>query len=289
MTDKERARQFHSLHHYDNIFYCSVADCATAVIYPTREYTLNYVVSGEMILNDGFNDIRIQQNESAFIPRAHHISATMSAAHGQPYRGIAILFPRQYLKKIYQTYQPIHVPSNTPRLFTASMKLPQTDELKQLFSDLLPYCDHRIKPEADFMATKSKSGLDALLHISNRFVPTLFDFKAQWKIDIIDFMSLNYTIDWSLPDLAHYTGRSLATFKREFARLKLPPPQKWLIQKRLEVAREKLAEDRQNIAELATEVGFKNSAHFATAFKSQYGQPPSVFAAKAQSDKLTKK
>ena len=44
----------------------------------------------------------------------------------------------------------------------------------------------------------------------------LFDFSTPWKMDILDFMNENYMYEFTLEELAHYTGRSLATFKRDF-------------------------------------------------------------------------
>lgn len=45
----------------------------------------------------------------------------------------------------------------------------------------------------------------------------------------------------SIDDFATYTGRSLATFKRDFAKISSLPPQKWLIEHRLEKAADMLS------------------------------------------------
>lgn len=66
------------------------------------------------------------------------------------------------------------------------------------------------------MELKLQEGLMALLSIDERFVPTMFDFNEPWKTDIIGFMEENYMYDLSIEEIAHYTGRSLATFKRDF-------------------------------------------------------------------------
>lgn len=49
--------------------------------------------------------------------------------------------------------------------------------------------------------------------------PSLFDFTDPWKIDILGFMEKNYAYDLTIEDIAHYTGRSLATFKRDFKKV----------------------------------------------------------------------
>ena len=76
-----------------------------------------------------------------------------------------------------------------------------------------------------------------------------------------------------MSQIAAYTGRSLATFKRDFKKISNLSPQKWLIKRRLEEAYEKL-KGGHKVQDVYIEVGFKNPSHFSTAFKKQYGIPP---------------
>ena len=39
------------------------------------------------------------------------------------------------------------------------------------------------------------------------------------KIDLLEFMEKNYAYDLTIEDIAHYTGRSLAAFKRDFRKI----------------------------------------------------------------------
>lgn len=165
--------------------------------------------------------------------------------------------------------------ADTPKIEQA-LRLPKTAEITSLFASMTPYFDPNVKPQDDFMHLKLQEGLLALLHIDNRFVPTLFDFNEAWKIDILEFMNANYMYEFSLEELAHYTGRSLATFKRDFKKLSDLIPEKWLIRKRLEVAYQLMKEGGKRISDVYAEVGFKNPSHFSTAFKRQYGVPPTA-------------
>ena len=81
------------------------------------------------------------------------------------------------------------------------------------------------------------------------------------------------------PNVKHYTGRSLATFKRDFKKVSDLTPEKWLIRKRLEVAYDLMKQGGRKIADVYTEVGFKNQSHFSTAFKKLYGIPPTSVSA----------
>lgn len=58
-------------------------------------------------------------------------------------------------------------------------------------------------------------GLYVLLNTDRNLYASLFDFVEPWKIDILDYLNENYMYDLSMGEIASYTGRSLATFKRD--------------------------------------------------------------------------
>lgn len=86
-------------------------------------------------------------------------------------------------------------------------------------------------------------GIYAILNNSESLYPILFDFAEPWKVDILEFMNENYMDELSMEQIASFTGRSLATFKRDFKKISNLTPQKWLIKKRLETAYFKLKEE----------------------------------------------
>ena len=88
-------------------------------------------------------------------------------------------------------------------------------------------------------------------------------------------MDENYMYDLSVEQIAGFTGRSLAAFKRDFKKLSPLPPQKWLMKKRLNVAHDKIQHENKEVSDVYLEVGFKNLSHFSSAYKKQYGVSPS--------------
>ena len=259
---------------YNNIFFSFFYDDTSGCIHRSHEYAMNYVYSGEMLLDNGKEQIHVGKGECVFIPRDHHITMYKRTAGGERYCGIFLMFTRSFLKEMYTKFEQYKTPEHTPKLASDVIKLPQTAELTSLFASMVPYFDPKVKPQDDLMQLKLQEGLLALLHIDKRFAPMLFDFNEPWKIDILDFMNQNYMYEFSMEELAHYTGRSLATFKRDFKKVSDLTPEKWLIRKRLEVAYDLMKQGGRKIADVYTEVGFKNQSHFSTAFKKLYGIPP---------------
>ena len=193
---------------YENIFYSFYYDDEGACIHRSREFALNYVCSGEMVLDTGGSRIHAGKGECVFIPRDHHITMYKRPLGGERYCGIFMSFTRSFLKEMYSRYAQGKFPADTPKLESGVIKLPDTAEFRSLFSSLSPFLDPEVRPRPDFMQLKLQEGLLALLHTDRRFAPTLFDFNEPWKIDILDFMNRNYMYEFSLEDLARYTGRS---------------------------------------------------------------------------------
>ncbi len=263
---------------YNNIFFSFFYDDESGCVHRSHEYAMNYVYSGEMMLDNGTEQIHVGKGECVFIPRDHHITLYKKPFEGERYCGIFLNFTRSFLREMYSKLDTHRIPVDMPKV-DGVVKLPQTVEIASLFASMTPYFDPNVKPQDDFMHLKLQEGLLALLHIDKRFAPTLFDFNEPWKIDILEFMNANYMYEFSLAELAHYTGRSLATFKRDFKKLSDLTPEKWLIRKRLAVAYQLMKEGGKKITDVYAAVGFKNPSHFSTAFKRQYGIPPTAVCA----------
>lgn len=265
---------------YNNVFYSFFYDDLSGCIHRSREYALNYVYSGEMILDNGTEKIHVRKGECVFIPRDHHITMYKKTYMGERYCGIFLMFTRSFLREMYVRLGINRLPqkSRAPKLDKGVIKLPATVELASLFASMTPYFNPSVKPKDNFMELKLQEGLMALLAIDERFVPTMFDFNQPWKIDILEFMEANFMCDLSMEEIAHYTGRSLATFKRDFKRISHLTPEKWLIKRRLEKAYELMKTGNRKVVEVYAEVGFRNPSHFSTAFKKEFGVAPTAIS-----------
>lgn len=261
---------------YNNVFYSFFYDDVSGCIHRSREYALNYVYSGEMILDNGNGKIHVRKGECVFIPRDHRITMYKKTYGGERYCGVFLMFTRSFLREMYTKLSLNKVRTTAGKLDGGVIKLPKTVELSSLFASMTPYFDPDVKPRDNFMELKLQEGLMALLAIDERFISTMFDFNEPWKIDILGFMEENFTCDLSIEEIAHYTGRSLATFKRDFKKISELTPEKWLIKKRLERAYELMNAGGKKVVDVYAEVGFRNPSHFSTAFKREYGMSPTA-------------
>ncbi len=265
---------------YSDIFFSCYTGEERGCYPKARDHMLVYVCSGEMLLHAGQDEIKVHSGECVFVRRDNRVSITKQPKGEERFIGISLVFSRTFLREFYRAIDRKSLPLQARKRDPGIVKLPRTPAVTSLFQSMLPYFDTATRPSDRIIGMKLQEGIYALLDIDERFYPVLFDFTDPWKIDIVDFMEKNYAYDLSTEELAHYTGRSLAAFKRDFKKLSGLPPQKWLMEKRLDVARNKLENERKKVSDVYLEVGFKNISHFSTAYKKKFGYSPSIAADK---------
>lgn len=91
---------------------------------------------------------------------------------------------------------------------------------------------------------------------------------------VIDFIETNLQESIGLDDLARAAGLSANHFLRVFKLATGETPYHFLRARRLERARQMLADNAMPLAELALECGFANQAHFTAAFSREVGVSP---------------
>ena len=78
----------------------------------------------------------------------------------------------------------------------------------------------------------------------------------------------------NIQDFVMLSGRSPATFNRDFKRQFGETPLRWLIRARLDRAQELLTATDLSVTQIALEVGYENTSHFIKAFRERFGQTP---------------
>ena len=222
-------------------------DCAHC----NREHTLIYIYSGELEITERGKKTVLHAGECAFMRRDNRMWLQKRVTDGKPYRSIVLKFSRNFLREFYQTLDRKGIPAESKRGKWSLRVLPNDrPDIRSLFESVIPYFDAGVKPSDDVLKLKMAEGVYTLLNTDD----SLYDL--------------------SMEEIASYTGRSLATFKRDFAKVSDLTPQKWLIRRRLEAAHEQIRKGGCKISDICYDVGFKNLSHFSKIYKKAYGIAP---------------
>lgn len=240
-----------------------------------REHTLIYICSGMLEIDDKGTKTVLKAGDCAFMRRDNRMWLQKHIVGGKPYHSIVLKFSKPFLRKHYQSLNKKALPDDARRDRASLRILPgKRPDIRSLFESVAPYFNAGVKPADEILELKMTEGLYILLNTDKNLYASLFDFVEPWKIDILDYMNENYMYDLSMDEIASYTGRSLATFKRDFAKISDVTPRKWLIRRRLEAAHRLILSGKANVTDACYSVDFKNLSHFSKAYKAMYGTSP---------------
>lgn len=89
-----------------------------------------------------------------------------------------------------------------------------------------------------------------------------------------DYMDSNYTTDIKLEDIAKNSFLSVSHFKRLFREYYNTTPHQYIIQRRLEKAKELLIRSDMPVRNICGAIGFENTSSFIRLFRNSYDQTP---------------
>ena len=216
-----------------------------------------------------------------FLPRNFKTNFVRSSTTEEPYEDRYITLSRPQLRKYWTNIaQNCKIPKDILRIENTAVCLQENNNLKSLFQSIEPFIESNENPDPAILSLLMDQAILSLLMANIQIYPTLFDFNESWKIDIMDFLENNFREDLTIQEMSTYTGRSLATFKRDFSKISNLSPMRWLMLRRLEAAKEDIQSGQKTIAEAYMESGFNNRSHFTTAFKREYGITPNEIKVK---------
>jgi len=238
-----------------------------------QEHALAYMISGEIHLHTDYGVQVFTKGSIGIIRRNQLVKSVKKPGADGPFMAINVLLDQLSLRQ-YATEHNIQATG----IYTGSSLIELTADafLKGYFNSLLPYFEN---PDqlTDTLARAKTTEAIALLLRDSSLLNLLFDFNEPFKIDLEAYMNRNFMHNVSMAQFAHLTGRSLSTFKRDFARIFNLPPEKWLLKRRLQQAHYLITQKKQRPSDIYMDVGFENLSHFTTAFRKEFGQNASSF------------
>lgn len=236
------------------------------------EHVFGYILSGSQVMYVGDKTYHFKEGDFRFFRKNQLCKFIKQPPPGGEFISLSTRLDREALRAMGEE---LNLHADAPYTGDGILLLEPNDLLKNYVASLKPYLNATSDINKALTELKIKEVIMLLLQINPQLKNVLFDFAEPGKIDLEAYMNENYKYNVSINRFAYLTGRSLATFKRDFERIFHTSPNRWLQQKRLTDAHFLIKEKGWRSSDVYMEVGFKDFSHFSFAFKKAYGVSPS--------------
>ena len=230
------------------------------------------VLNGSLQIENDLGTVTIvPKNHFVFLPKGLYFITDLIPKN-KSFDAIVFFFDEQLTDEFLTQFENPDIPKESGHL-----TIPYSEHLRLFVDTLLAI--YRGNQQHQF--TKPK--LMELLHLialteqGTSFISQLYAVKNRERKNIKLFMQENFAKPLDIEDYAYLTGRSIATFRRDFKSRYGISPKKWLIEKRLEQASQLLQKNSDSIAEVALQSGYENIPHFIKAFHKKFGMSPKQY------------
>jgi len=236
------------------------------------EHILGYIVSGSQTVYIGNKTYHFKQGDIRFFRKNQLCRFVKQPPPGGEFISVSVSIDEGTLRNLGAEY---NRQTDKPYEGEGTLLLKPEPLIKNYIDSLTPYLHGTNEVSKELTVLKVKEAVMILLETNPELKNVLFDFSQPGKIDLEAYMNKNYKFNVDINRFAYLTGRSLATFKRDFERIFHNTPNRWLQQKRLNDAYYLIKEKKQNVSDVYLDVGFKDLSHFSFAFKKAFGIAPS--------------
>jgi AraC-like DNA-binding protein len=234
------------------------------------DHSFGRIISGEVKVVIADQTYTLNAGDTYFCPRNQLATFIKYPKDGKPYKSVMISLRTDRLQAYYSRQDLVPATNNKHgiRLFN------DHPLLDSLFGSILPYFGMEDTIPPAIISVKIEEAITVLRTLDPSIDLCLANFSEPGKLDLADFMEKNFMFNMPLQKFAYFTGRSLTTFKTDFKKAFNKSPQRWLTQKRLEMAHYQLSDKSRKPIEVYLEAGFENISHFSFAFKKHFGYAP---------------
>lgn len=235
-----------------------------------KEHGISFIVSGQMEAYDGITKHLYSKGDIVLYRKNALIRFVKYPHQEDGFEAISIILDEDLLTDFAHKQE--IASENNPK--ESLFKVESDDLIPVYFKSLESWFGKKIS--AELAEVKKMEIIYLLLRNNNAFKDVLFHFGTPGKINLEAFMNNNFRFNVPLAQFAYLTGRSLASFKRDFEKLFQTSPNKWIQKRRLEEAHYLLEHKNMRAKDVYLEVGFETLSHFSYAFKNHFGVSPSL-------------
>jgi AraC family transcriptional regulator, exoenzyme S synthesis regulatory protein ExsA len=233
-----------------------------------------YVVSGKKVFYAHPKSWLIGAGSAVFVKKGGCI---LEKIQGEDLCLMAFFIPDNFIQSFLRENKVlIQAADDLPEQEDLVIPLDVNEMMLAYYDSVRPYFTAEVKPPEAMLELKFKELLYNIVanpknaRLSN-YLNSLLLPQANAIPPVVE---ANFCYNLNLHDYATLCNRSLSSFKRDFQKLYKMPPARWLLQKKLLLAKQLLLDANKTIADVAFESGFEDSAHFSHVFKKRFAMSP---------------
>jgi len=238
---------------------------------------ISLVIEGEKTMRFAEKEVHVNDNEFHFLSSGNCL-ASMNLSPKKSFSSVMIFFTNKVLADFLIRYE--------KRIREAKKKIKVTSEpyLSIAKDDFIRnYINSLILLGNDASADMKRLKFEELmLHVLNIHPEQLLSFQIKEHHQLEDLqirqaIENNVASSITVEELAFLCNMSLSTFKRKFQKLYNTSPNKYILRRRMEIAKDLLLYDREKPSEVYHKVGYENHSSFSESFKNVFGLTPKDF------------
>ncbi len=231
-----------------------------------------------------FSEKTVIVNESEF----HFLSCgncmvSMDLPKRDIFRSILIFFDDKTLAEFYLKYDSIisALKRDKKIRYEAYLSFKKDDFVNNYISSLALLTQSKKRISAEMKLLKFE---ELMLHLLEKYPDMILSFqpgsvKEFDDLEIRRIVEANVTSNLNVEELAFLCNVSLSTFKRRFTKIYHTTPNKWLLQRRMEMAANLLNSSKEKPSDVFYKVGYENHSSFTKSFKQIFGITPKEYQA----------
>lgn len=259
--------------HYAMLKRRSMVDKRTVFL---SENTIIFVIAGFKLLHFEGHTVKVEAGSLLLMKRGFYVMSDFVPG-GLDFRSLLLYFSDDQLRRFLHKF---NYTQPTTAKTTDHLTIPLTPLLEGFREQYVTYFSQAVPPE--LLSLKLYELFLLLLSgpQQQQMLAFLQNIVYTQPADIGYIVQQHLFQPLTLSELARLSGRSLASFKRDFQQQYQSAPKKWINEKRLAYAQILLQTTSRQVAEIAMDCGYDNIPHFIRIFKQQYGVTPNSLRAK---------
>ena len=241
-----------------------------------KDHMLLFVLEGVNQITHGKSTYTVHKNEMVLLKKNISITydKTGSADTGEMYDSVMFFLKDEFLLDFMKMSGIKTI--QTEELASVNV-MPVKEPLLSFIISIKAYFNGSAKIDKGLVRIKIMELLYDLAQTDQNLLMQLIQLRKQVVGDISHIIEENYMNPLKLEEFAYLSGRSLASFKRDFNIIYKTSPAQFLKEKRLNKAQELLTTTDWPVTEICYAVGFENVSHFVRIYKEFSGKTPTEF------------